>query len=158
MIKICWSIFRQVIHIISLWFLSAVQRTMLSYGRRLRWRNCPGLFSLWSTAAAHTGNSGCSSTWNMRTLVLFMKAPRDRPMHLPACFRSVIDQLCFVSVSAGNRAAGRLHTCCSTGGLQWTVNHTSLVVYYKQYCFYLKWKVSVIRGPGGVDGGDPRGR
>lgn len=49
---------------------------------------------------------------------------KQTAMQLSACFRSVIDRLCLclVSVSAGDRAAGRLHACGIAGRLQRTVN------------------------------------
>lgn len=98
---------------------------MSSCGRRLRWRSCPGPFSLWSTAGAHTGNSGCSSTWNTRMLVLAVIVPRHaRSTIILHSYWSAL----FSSVSAGYRAAGCLYTCRSTGGLQWTVNPLSLHV------------------------------
>lgn len=152
-IRVCWTAF---IHVwIFLWFLSPVRRMMLSYGRRLQWRNCPGLFSLWSTVAAHTGNSDCSSTWNTRMLVLLMKNTQRQtaPCMFPLCCWSAL----LVSVSAGDRTAGRLHTCCSIRGLQWTVNP----VYYKLCSYALftkkKCKDSVISVQGGVGGSDPKG-
>lgn len=64
-----------------------------------------------------------------------------------------------VSVSAGNRAAGRLHTCCSIRGLQRTVNLFSLGVHYELHSyppFHQKF-IIVIRGCGDRYEGDPRG-
>lgn len=113
-------------------FPSLVQPTMSSCGRRLRWRSCPGLFSLWSTAGAHTGNSGCSSTWNTRMLVLAVIVPRHARSTILHSYWSAL----FASVSAGDRAAGCLYTCRSAGGLQWTVNLLSLHV-SKLKCKYL---------------------
>ena len=140
---------------------------MSSYGRRLRWRSCPGPFSLWSTAAARTGNSGCSSTWNTRMLVLLEIAPRDGQSQLPRVLPLLllISSACLVSAPAGNRAAGRLHTCCSVRGLQWTVNpffFLSLDVSYELYScpHFNKKKTSKIlwsQGRGGVGGGYLRG-
>ena len=94
----------------SIFFLSPVPRTMLFYGRRWRWKNCPDLFSLSSTVDARTGSWGCSSTWNTRTFVLAVQIARrqtDRRCYWPPSL-----------VPAGHRAAGRLHTCCGVGGLQ----------------------------------------
>lgn len=97
---------------------------MSSCGRRSRWRSCPGLFSPWYTAGAHTGNSGCSSTWNTRMLVLAVIVPRHARSTILHSYWSAL----FSSVSAGYRAAGCLYTCRSTGGLQWTVSLSCLQV------------------------------
>lgn len=100
-------------------FLSPVPRTTSFYGKRWRWKNCPGLFSRSSTVDAHTGSWGCSSTWNTRMFVLAVQHAHrqtDRRWYWSASL-----------VSAGHRAAGRLHTCRSVGGLQRAVNSPRLL-------------------------------
>lgn len=66
-----------------------------------------------------------------------------------ACFRLCYWSALLVSVSAGNRAAGRLHTRCGTRGLQWTVSLSSLDVYHEIYScprFHKNAKILLLEG------------
>lgn len=107
--------------------LLVAQPTTSSCGRRWQWRSSPGLFSPSSTVAAPTGNSGCSSIWNTRTLVptLWQHARLNVSRAIALSYWSAQSIPC-LSVFAGHRPARCLYTCSSTGGIQWAVSLLSL--------------------------------
>lgn len=83
-----------------------------------------------------------------------VSAPRENtqrqsdaaPCMFPLCYWSAL----LVSVSAGNRAAGRLHTCCSVRGLQRTVIfHPFMLSTYALFTknskiLLLEWRVVLV--------------